>query len=232
MFKPKFLTPCFLLINLFFPLFGTVFFDIDTTQTLFCTFSNKFQNRILVENGKVQKVISSDDEKLSIFIEEISGQAFILARESDPEETTLSVITNEGIIQDIQIAFSDKSSEVIVLNGEEIFRAEEPKVETKGNFMEIVSEILLGNIPEGYFACQIQCQQWKPKKGITLDLIAKLEGAVDDLYLYRICNRTKSLCELMECELQFSGCRWIFLETNSINPKQDVIGIISVGKNE
>lgn len=221
---------------LFCPLSAAVFHEIDTTSPLLCTFSEKFQNRILIENGKVQKVISADEEKLSIFLEEVSGQAFIYARDPEPEETTLSVITNTGVVQDIQIAFSNRSSEVVILKDLDQEQSEEPEPKNQPcaeNIMTIVSDVLLGNIPSGYFPCQVQCQKWSPKSGIVLDLIAKLEGSRDsDLYLYQVSNTTKKKCELMECELQFIGCRWVFLEANTIFPKQTILGVFSVVKND
>lgn len=223
---------------LFYPLAAAVFHEIDTTNILFCTFSERFQNRILVENGKVQKIISADEEKLSIFLEEISGQAFIYCRDPEPEETTLSVITNTGVVQDIQIAFTNCSSEVVILRESELETEPGPESEPKNrpfteNIMAVVSDILLGNIPAGYFPCQVQCQQWKPKNGIILDLVAKLDGCMgSDLYVYQIRNVTKKQCQLMECELQFFGCRWVFLEANIILPKQTILGVFSVVKND
>ena len=223
---------------LFCPLSAAVFHEIDTTSPLLCTFSEKFQNRILVENGKVQKVISADEEKLSIFLEEVSGQAFIYARDAEPEETTLSVITNTGVVQDIQIAFSNRSSEVVILKDlnqeqvDEIEQKNKPCAPCAENIMTTVSDILLGNIPVGYFPCQVQCQQWSPKSGIVLDLMTKLEGRDSDLYLYQVTNTTKKQCQLMECELQFIGCRWVFLEANNILSKQTILGVFSVVKND
>lgn len=217
---------------------SAIFHEIDTTQPLRCTFSGKFQNRIMIEEGKVQKVISADEEKLSIFLEEVSGQAFIYARDTEPKETTLSIITNNGVVQDIQIAFEDRSSEVVILIDSD-FRDDAAEVESKINqkatentTMAIVSELLLGNIPAGYTPCQIQCQKWTPKRGISIEIMSKLDGCDEILYLYQITNTTSKKRELLECELECEGCRWVFLEANRFLPKQKILGIISVARND
>ncbi|MFI5342787.1 MAG: type-F conjugative transfer system secretin TraK [Chlamydiales bacterium] len=222
----------------YLPLSSAIFHEIDTTTPLHCTFSVKFQNRIMIEEGKVQKVISADEEKLSIFLDDISGQAFIYARDPEPEETTLSIITNLGLVQDIQIAFTDRSSEVVILYNADLENesAEVPsKIDQKpieNKVMTLVSELLLGNIPAGYTPCSIQSQKWKPKRGVDLELMTKLEGSDETLYLYQITNTSSKKRELMECELECEGCRWVFLEANRLPPKQKILGIISVEKND
>lgn len=211
--------------------FGTVFYDLDTTETLVCTFSDKFQNRVLVERGKIQKVISADEEKLSIFIEEITGQAFVYVRDSELDETTISVITEQGLVQDLHLIFKDRPSEVISLR--QLQSVEEKTICTKEDnqpsiALNVIEEIMSGKIPEGYFPSSIECQHWKPKQNILLSLINKFEGNQEDLYVYRVSSLSKKTCELMECELQFEGSRWIFLETNTILPKQNVMCVIAV----
>ena len=69
----------------------------------------------MVEKGKIQKVIAADEGRLSIFMEELSGQAFICARDQDPEDTTLSIVTETCLVQDLQVTFIERLPEVVIL---------------------------------------------------------------------------------------------------------------------
>jgi hypothetical protein len=223
-----------LLGGLFTPLSAAMFHTIDTTSPLLCTFSSKYQNRVMVEKGKIQKVIAADEGRLSIFMEELSGQAFICARDQDPEDTTISVVTETGLVQDLQVTFIERLPEVVILTDPMLEKQnQEEDVQEKAaesHVLEKISDILMGNIPQGYIPCQIKHSQWKPKKGFTLESIAQLEGPNEILKLYQVTNTTCKQKTLSEVELQCQGCCWVFLETNTILPKQKILGIIAVQK--
>jgi hypothetical protein len=230
----------FFLFILLLPLLqisAAMFHLIDTTSPLLCTFASKYQNRVVVEKSKIQKVIAADEEHLSIFMEELSGQAFICARNQEAEETTLSIITESGLVQDLQVTFIDRLPEVIILTDPGLERKpenEQEKVQEKveNHLFATIEELLIGNIPQGYIPCPIKQMQWRPKKGIVLETVAQLEGADEILTLYHIINSSNKQKSLKEEELQCQGCRWIFLEANSLLPKQKILGIIAVENDE
>ena len=213
------------------PLLGTTFHELDTAKTIYSTFSNKFQNRIMLDGGKIKKIISSNEDRLSILLDPLSGQAFIYLLDPDTLNTSLSAVTEEGVVQDIEISFENCSSEALILKQEESPPAEQSKV-VKNDVMETVSDILLGLIPEGYTPCSVPCQKWQLKKGIEIKLITKLQGLQEDIYVYQACNNSSKKQNLMECELQFSGSKWVFLETNNLSPKQKILSLVAVNNDE
>jgi hypothetical protein len=218
------------------PLAATMFHTIDTTSPLLCTFSSRFQNRVIVEKSKIQKVIAVDEERLSIFMEELSGQAFICARDLDLAETTLSVVTEKGLVQDLQVTFIERLPEVVILTDPTLEKQQIQEQEefqeklTESHVFAKVADLLVGHIPQGYVPCQIQHMHWQLKKGIVLEALARLEGADDILTLYQITNTLNKQCALSEYELQSQGCCWVFLENNSLFPKQKMLGVIAVKK--
>jgi hypothetical protein len=212
-----------------------MFHYIDTTSPLYCYLSEKYQNRIMIENGRIKKVVASDSERLSIQMEEITGQAFIYARDLNPKETSISVISDEGVVQDIFIKFTDRMPEVIILQDPE----EMPeccishKVECKeadNSVLAMAGEVLSGKIPDGYLPCPVNSKTWVLKQGIELNLRSKYEGPFNVIYVYEVVNTSKHDQTLLECELECEGCEWVFLETNTLKPKQKIVGAITVGR--
>lgn len=229
----------FWLVNIgILQLSAAMFHVIDTTSPLLCTFSSLYQNRVMVDKGKIQKVIACDEDKLSIYIEELTGQAFISAREPQAESTTLSIVTETGLVQDLHITFIPRNSEVVILEDPQLDEKEclqntqEPQKAAEQDLLVKVREILQGHLPEGYLPCQVKNQVWKVKKGIQLELLACLEGPDELLYLYQASNTTCKFQSLSECELQCQGCRWVFLETNTLSPKQKMLGVLAMEKTD
>jgi len=214
---------------------AAMFHTIDTTSPLLCTFSYKFQNRVMVVNGKIQKVIASDEDRLSIFTEPFSGQIFISTRNYAPQETTVSIVTDTGVVQDLQISFTDRISEVVLLtdsNREDEEKKEREPICIQDSSLKIVEEVLKGNVPNGYLPCRLEKTQWSPKKGILLQPIVQLEGFEQILYLYQVTNTAKSGLTVEEIDLSIPGCRWVFLEANFLYSKQKMLGIIAVDRDE
>jgi hypothetical protein len=230
--------------NLFLTIFGCLyslnisaatFYKINTTSPLYCHLSSKFQNRIMIEDGRIKKVVATESERLSIQIEEITGQAFIYARDPSAKEISISVVSDTGVVQDILICFIERSPEVIVLEDPEtkeclpsLFPTEQ--VVEKSFVLTRVEEILEGKIPIDYTFCKVKPSKWIPKKGIEMQLKSRLDGPIDDIYIYEATNTLKQEQTLLECELDCEGCSWVYLERNTLNPKQKILGIVTVKK--
>lgn len=218
-------------------LFAATFYTIDTTSPLHCCLSANFQNRIMIEQGRIEKVVASECERLSIQMEEMTGQVFIYARDLDPKQTSISIVSDSGVIQDIYIHFIERMPEVVILQDPEITQdhhggeRHDEQIEESLVFAKI-EEILSGNIPKGYIPYSICSTKWIPKKGIDLKLKSKLEGPLDTISIYEVTNTTKRQQTLLECELECDESQWVYLESNTLNPKQKILSIISVAKYE
>ncbi|WP_068470642.1 TraK domain-containing protein [Candidatus Protochlamydia phocaeensis] len=216
---------------------AVTFHDLDTTRPLRCIFSLKHHNRIMVDNGRVRKIIFPE-ENLSIRLEEHSGQAFIYTIGQLIKPVTLAVITESGLVQDIEIEFADKATEVVILK-EPIIESESGELNEKecnnDSLKEydapqsLVDTIFLGRIPEGYASCSLCRTFWQIKSGIQATPIVKLEGKKDCIYIYEISNTAKRRLNISEEDLEIEGCQWICLETNQIRPKEKILGIVCVG---
>lgn len=211
---------------------AVTYYAINTTSPLHCYLSSTFQNRLMIENGRIKKVVSTECERLSIQIEELTGQAFIYARDPSVKETSISVVSDTGVIQDIHICFIERMPEVVVLQDleqTEDLSCDLPEEQAEqADVLDKVEEILAGNIPASYHPLPLIPIKWIPKKGIELELKSILEGPVDTLYIYQATNRLKDPQTILECELVCKGCAWVYLESNTLSHKQNILSIIAV----
>ena len=89
--------------------------DIDSKKKLKVSLSAKDNNRISIENGKIDKVYGAGSN-LYLESDESTGQLFLKPRETLQDPVTITVITDKLETQDIEITFSDITSESLVLS--------------------------------------------------------------------------------------------------------------------
>lgn len=213
------------------PLTATIFHEIDTTRPLCCNLSNKHHNRILVEQGRVKKIIFQE-EKLFVRMEDVSGQVFVQLKYPSQEPTVVSVITQDGLVQDIEMMFSDCPSQVIVLKNcmENDFQTfcEASHVHDCPSSNDAVNCLLKGEIPEGYSSIPFRRCVFKPKFGISAKLVGKLKGFMDTLCIYEISNITFCRRRIREKEIACPGSLWVFLEKNCLCSKEKILSVVAV----
>lgn len=212
-------------------------YDLDTTKLLRCSFSIDHHNRIMIQNGRVRKIIYPE-ENLSISLEEHSGQAFIYAVGRIEKPLALAVITDSGLVQDIELSFQSKESEVLILN--EPQEEEETKDVLPSSIVPcmteeeqrqlLVNDILSGRLPEGYVSCTQPRWNRSIKCGLQGTNIVKLENATSTIYIYEIVNRSKRKRKISEVDLACEGSTWICLESHTLKPREKILGIVCVGK--
>lgn len=212
---------------------AAIFHEIDTTTTLCCAFSAKHHNRILVEEGRIKKIIFPED-KLFVRMEELSGQCFIQPKSPVFGETLISIVTQDGHIQDIELIFLDMPSEVVVLK----MPTFEPEIlyelkDTPGYCFDDslnahIETLLNGEIPNGYRSLPFKRCLLKPKLGISAKLVARLEGPCDELLLYEVSNRAWWKKRISEREIVCQRVNWVYLEKNCLKSKETILGIVSV----
>lgn len=225
-----------LLLLLTVPLQAAIFHEIDTTVTLCCTFSSKQHNRILVDGGRIKKVIFPED-KLFVRMEEVSGQCFVQPKCPTIDSTLISIVTQDGRIQDVEITFSDGPSEVVVLRApycepEIIYEfSDMPCFLCDDSLNSQMETLLRGEVPCGYRSVPFKKCVMKPKFGITVKLIARLKGQSDDLLLYEVANTSWWKKRITEQEIVCSEINWVYLEKSCLKSKETILGVVSV-KNE
>lgn len=206
---------------------------IDTTVPLKCTFSSSHPNRIMVEKDEVEKIIHAEPEIIQILIEEKVGQAFVVARETIRKPITLSVITASGYVQDIEATFEEKPSELVILFKEDPeVVVEEKECNSDAFYMQSVIDTILSNqIPIGFKTLIFDSKTgWGSIRKLQIFEINRYENDNEVLRVFRISNCSRRTHTIYENELCFQGSSWVFLETNTLQPKQTIIGIVSIKK--
>lgn len=208
---------------------AAIFHSIDTTQPLSCRFSLQQHNRILIENGRIKKIIFPE-EKLHVRMEETSGQVFIQAKTLLQEKIVVSIVSQSGVVQDVEIEFVEQPSQVIVLL--EIADTQQQMCCTPGFSQEdphsIVEAILQEKIPLGFLSAPITNSCKTIRHGIKAKLIGHLQGAYEDLYIYQIQNTRMWKKRLLEHNLACSGAVWVYLQKNCLEPKEIILAIVAV----
>ncbi len=136
--------------------------ELDSTNLLKCTLSSRHHNRVFVDGQRIKKVIYPEGD-ISIRMEEDSGQIFVQAMVDEPSETTVTIITNCGVVQDLELSFSDKASEILILRE----KAEEKSCDFSGviamdcgdevnAIQDAIEKMITGKIPEEYIPVEDQ----------------------------------------------------------------------------
>jgi hypothetical protein len=214
-----------------FPLCAAIYHPIDTTYPLRCSFSNKHHNRILVEEGRIKKVICQDD-KLMIRVEELSGQVFVQAKYPYCDPTLISIVTLDGLVQDIEIAFMDCPSQVVILRNfipeENIIEiCESPACEAP-SINESVNCVLRGGIPNGYTSVPFKNCISRPRLGVYSKLVGRLQGCLDTLLIYEITNRTCFKRKILEKQMMCPTAGWAYLPKHCLAPREKMIVIVAM----
>lgn len=206
---------------------ATIFHDIDTTVLIKCTFSSRHHNRIALDRGTIVKAFYTGTD-VSTELDEESGQLFIRPLRIDVKPITISIITENGLVQDLEIDFEDQSSEILILKLPDESNADLQGCKDGSNphdFVEILEKILSGSVPEGYTSYEMDCNYQLIKKGVVTRKIAKFVGPTNTLYLWEIKNNSLLKKQLCETEFTSEGILWVYLAKNCLNRQEKTFAI-------
>jgi TraK protein len=204
---------------------AVVFHEIDTTLPAKCSFSNTNQNRIVVENGRIEKVIFTDDS-ITVRMEEESGQAFVCAFKPITIETVVSVVTDKGEVQDLEISFEKRSSEVVVLKSS---KSKKNTIEDR-NIVKIIDQILSGQTPDGYCCKEGRGDWYCIENGFKASTIAEFESSRDMIRMVTIINASKNENRLSESQLGSLDTQWVYLIKKTLSCQERTIALVSERK--
>jgi hypothetical protein len=211
------------------PAFPLVEHEINTKFPLQCSFSFNHQNRIVVSQGAVMKVVAPK-EKFLIQIEENSGQAFILPFLESEDVSTFSIITSSGSVQDLEVTFVNKPSEVIFLKETEgdIDSLNSPRQSLDDTFVSQIRRVLIEEPLEGYQKTKLK--DVKPLimyMGLHSTPKEVYEGASDRIIIESVKNITKSQITLSPRRLSTLEDNWFYLEKEVLNPGESTLAVFS-----
>ena len=226
----------FILLTAFaVPVLGTNFVEIDTTRVVPCCFSSRHHNRIAVSNGRIKKIIFPEGE-ISVRIEEETGQAFIQTISNYTPVTTISIVTDEGDVQDIELTFSDGSAEILILSKTEGFSFDPQAIcyeETSlcnSPFSAVIQQIMSGETPAGYAPGNNQKCCKKIKKGVIARLTKCFVSCREEIYVWRVSNCSKQFQSVCESEVILGNPDWIFLDKQELCPGESTMAITAVSR--
>ncbi len=204
---------------------AVIFREIDTTVPVKCSFSNTHQNRIVVEEGRVEKILFTDDF-ITVRMEEESGQAFVCQTRPIDKSTVISVVTDKGLVQDIEIEFSKRSSEVVVLKE---CKAKKNSVDDR-NIVTVIDKILSGQTPEGYCCVEGKREGCCIGNGIKSSVVANFESSRDNIQMVTLVNMTKEVRCINPSQLCSSDTRWVYLIKDRLSGRDITLALVSQRK--
>lgn len=229
----------------FFPLLGTLCFlfasteaaqniEIDSTNLLRCTLSSRHHNRISVDGQRIKKVIYPEGD-VSIRMEEDSGQIFVQAMVDFPSETTATIITNCGVVQDLEFSFADKASEILILRE----KIDEENVDFSGliamdcgdeinAIQDVIEKMLSGTILEEYIPVEDRQICCRIKREVILKSSMRLVGPLYTIYVLTLENKGRRLEKIHEREINFVAGEWIFIEKNELDRGDKALVLMGV----
>lgn len=204
---------------------ATVFCDMDTTSLIKCTLSSRHHNRIALSQGHIIKVIFPESD-ISVRLEEESGQVFVQAMRNEIQPTTVSLVTDNGVVQDLELDFTNKSSEILILNvPTELDECSDKNDIFNQDIADTLDQILSGQAPNGYSSYEEDCEEILIRKGIYATKKAKFVGPFQTLYLWEVQNKSPFKKQVCEMDLNFEGTIWVYLAKSCLGCKEKTIAI-------
>jgi TraK protein len=208
-----------------------IFYEISTTQPLKCTFSSHHPNRIMMDKQEVIKVIHAEPEAIQILIEEKVGQAFVMTTEEIVDPVTLCVLTSDGEVQDLEVTFTEQPSQLVILTQKQQVKTVQPSLPVEECDMEsTIQSILAKQVPAGSFIASFCTQPSYLKKKMKIKEVSRFDRDIEVIRVFEISNCAKQKQILSEKELSIPQASWIFLEKNTLQPKETIHAIICIKK--
>lgn len=209
---------------------GAIFYDMDTTKPLKCSFSDRHPNRIMMDKQSIEKVIHAEPESLQILIEDKAGQAFVMANQEITDPVTLCVMTSNGEVQDLEVTFQEQASQLVILQAKQPsdlakqLPVEDCKMET------IIQAVLANQIPRGSFVTSFCIEPSFLRKNMKIQEINRFDRQFEIIRVFTVSNCSKQKQIIQEKELLFENAAWVFLEKNTLIPKESLKAIVCIKK--
>jgi|GEM_PF-4978156 len=200
---------------------------IDELHPLQVTLSQQSLNRIAVENSGIRKVIAPEG-LLDIQIDDVTSQAFITVIEPVDRPIAISVITDSGYVQDIEISSKDKPIETVLLKepkkGEETEKFLPRKLITK-----VIASLIQSTLPHGYVASKVLYEDIRKlrNQGLQIQALEAIEGPYEKIVKYKLINTSQVKTPLKESNFATPKDLWIFLEKDILQPNEKTQLIIA-----
>jgi type-F conjugative transfer system secretin TraK len=206
--------------------YGLVTSDIDDTQKLKVTLSAKDTNRITIDNSRIAQVFGVE-ELMAIQFDEENGQCFVKAKTNPGHPVTLTLITEEGETQDLEVTFADVPSELVRLHS--LKKDLKPLSEVVGDddgslhaeAIELMKQLVKQKIPTGFSVSDLSDTKERVlKNGCTLQTLKRLTGRGWEIWLGNVKNPTDAVIRIKESVLASEQDIAVYLSQGELPPGQ------------
>ena len=213
---------------------ATMYLDFNSHTLLKCVLSSTHHNRIALSEGRIKKAIFPE-ANVSIRLEDESGQVFVQVLSDEINPITLSILTEEGAVQDLELDFTPKSSEIVILNRKS--NTNDSDCENECSNGEIVSidsmvgnlqEILKGQTPYGYVSQEGNGNEYLLKKHFLLTEKVRYVSQMHTITVWEIKNLSRCCKNISERDLNFEGISWVYLDKNQLKKLEKTLAVTSV----
>jgi type-F conjugative transfer system secretin TraK len=207
-------------------IYGLVTAEIDDTQKLKVTLSTKDTNRITIDNSRIAQVFGVE-ELMAIQFDEENGQCFVKAKTNPGHPVTLTLITEEGETQDLEVTFADVPSELVLLHSlkkdlkplSEVVGDDEENVHAEA--IELMKQIVRQQIPKGFTVMGILDAKEKVlRTGGTVRTLKHLTGRGWEILMGTVRNPTDAVIRIKESALASDQDIAVYLSQGELHPGQ------------
>lgn len=206
--------------------YGLVTSDIDDTQKLKVTLSAKDTNRITIDNSRIAQVFGVE-ELMAIQFDEENGQCFVKAKTNPGHPITLTLITEEGETQDLEVTFADVPSELIRLHSlkKDLKPLSDVVTDDDGSdhadAIELMKQLLRQQIPTGFTVMDLSDSTDRTlRNGGTRQVLKRLTGRGWEILLGTVKNPTDSIIRIKESALAGEHDVAVYVSQGELHPGQ------------
>lgn len=213
--------------------------ELDPTNLIRCNLSSRHHNRICIEQKKIKKFLYQEGEIL-IQLDEHSGQLFVQPMVSTPNCTTLSIIISDGTVQDLELTFSEKSSEILILQPAPIEECIYEEVSFECTPDEIRLEAIQsalrcinsGIVTDEYDIVLTEKCFFDKRNRLLMTSKSSLISASYTIYLVIVENGSRLPKSISEQGVNFLCGEWVWLEKTCLRRGERSLALIGVKNDE
>jgi hypothetical protein len=211
------------------------YLTIDSTAVISVQLSSTNHNRIGIIGDRIKKAYFKSSN-ISVDVEEGNGQLFVQSMRPNCPPTTISLVSSSGLVQELELCFSERPSEIIFLqiNNDNIYSSdvdlcqfEECLPLGSEAFTIFVEGFLKGQIPDGYVSIEDEGSSPVILNGLRMQKISRVISDNQIIFVYRIQNCSKMKKCVKECQVNILDGDWVFLDRYQFSAHE--CGLLLIG---
>jgi len=208
------------------------YITMNTTEVIKVNLSSRNHNRIGMVGDRIKKAFFRNNN-ITVDVEEVTGQIFIQSARPNCPETTLSVVSVSGLVQDLELCFCDIPSEIVLL--QPVFEGDFPEQIDSCSFAssldsssitDLVESIIKGNVPEGYCSYDESGQPVPICGGLKMQRVSRFVNESQIVFVYRLQNPSNDTKQVTECKVNILDGDWVFMDRYQLKANECALVLI------